>query len=104
MPSALEISPPPEIPEPVRHQSGVDSCARNRQVPELSLDRSRVVPLVGERIATGMAKHVRVNLQFKAKTPACCVLDHPGKARGRATSQPRQQRPQRSTPGQAHRA
>jgi hypothetical protein len=33
---------------------------------EPSLDRSGVVPLVGKSIAAGVAKHVRMGLQFEA--------------------------------------
>jgi hypothetical protein len=48
-----------------------------------SLDRPGVVPLVGQRIAAGVAKHVRVSLQFQAETTSGGPLDHPSKARGR---------------------
>src|SRR5260370_13945495 len=71
---------PPEILEPVRRQRRIDRCARNRAMAEPSLDRPGIVPLVGKRIAAGVAKHVRVSLQFKAETTACRPLDHPGKA------------------------
>ena len=50
---------------------------------EPSLYRPRIVPLVGEGIAAGMAEHVRVRLQFEAKTSAGGPLDHPGEACGR---------------------
>ena len=49
---------------------------------EPPLDRPGVMPLVGERIAAGVAKHVRMRLQFEAGTNGR-ALDHPGKARGR---------------------
>ena len=47
------------------------------------MDRPGVVPLVGKRIAAGMAKHVGMGLQFEAETSARRPLYHPGKARGR---------------------
>jgi hypothetical protein len=37
------------------------------------------VTLLGERIATGVAKHVRVSLQFETETTASRSLDHPAK-------------------------
>jgi hypothetical protein len=43
------------------------------------LDCPRVVTLVGERIAAGMAKHMRVCLQLKAAT-CRCPFDQPTKA------------------------
>ncbi len=47
---------------------------------EPSLDCPGIVPLVGEDIATGVAKHVRVRLQFEAEPFAGRPLDHSGKA------------------------
>ncbi len=41
------------------------------------------MPFVGEGIATGVAKHRRVGLQFKAEATTSRALDHPGKASGR---------------------
>src|SRR5712672_146928 len=52
-------------------------------MPQPPLDRPGIVPLVGERIAAGVAKHVRVSLRFEAETSAGRTLHHPGKARGR---------------------
>ncbi len=74
---------PPEIPKPVRRQGRIDCRARDRAMTEPSLNRPGVVPLVGEGITAGVAKHVRVSLQLKAETPSSRPLDHPGKARGR---------------------
>jgi hypothetical protein len=52
-------------------------------MPQPTLDRPGIVPLVGECITAGVAKHVRMRLQLKTKTTARRALDHPGKARGR---------------------
>jgi hypothetical protein len=41
-----------------------------------------VVALVGERVAAGVAKHVRVRLELEARGDGR-PLDHPGKAGGR---------------------
>jgi hypothetical protein len=49
-------------------------------MPEPSLDRPGIVPLVGEGIAAGMAKHVRMGFQLKAEPFAGRPLDHSGKA------------------------
>ena len=47
---------------------------------EPSLDCPGIVPLVGEDIGTGVAKRVRVRLQFEAEPFAGRPLDHSGKA------------------------
>ena len=75
-------SRPPEILEPIRGQGGIDRRRCNRPMPEPSLNCPGVVPLVGERIAAGMAKHMGVRLQFEAGASGR-TLDHPGEARGR---------------------
>jgi hypothetical protein len=75
-------SVPPEVLEPVRRQGRADRGARDRPVAEPPLDRPGVMTLVGERIATSMAEHVRVRLQLKAGG-AGRPLDHPGEAGGR---------------------
>src|SRR5712692_6696017 len=49
---------------------------------EPPLDRPGIMPLVGERIAAGVAKHVWMRLQLESG-PDGRALDHPGKARGR---------------------
>jgi hypothetical protein len=49
-------------------------------------DCPSVVPFVGECITAGVAKHVRVSLQFESEPPAGCPLDHLGKASGRERS------------------
>ncbi len=46
---------------------------------EPSLDCAGIMPVVGEGIAAGMAKHVRVGLQFETQPSACRPLNHPRK-------------------------
>jgi hypothetical protein len=72
-------SVPPEVLEPVRRQGRADRSAGDRSMAEPSLDCPSVVPLVGEGVATGVAEHVRVRLQFEARRSSH-PLDHPGKA------------------------
>ena len=50
---------------------------------EPSLDRPGVMPLVGEGLAAGVTKHVRMRLQFETKPSACRPLNHPRKAGSR---------------------
>jgi hypothetical protein len=50
-------------------------------VAEVSLQGSGVVPLVGERVAAGMAQHVRMGLKAKTRL-APSPLDHAGEACG----------------------
>jgi hypothetical protein len=54
---------------------------------EPCLDCPRVVPLVGEGAATGVAEHVRVRLEVEARG-ARCPLNHPGKAGRRERGSP----------------
>jgi hypothetical protein len=49
---------PPEILEPVRRQRRVDCGAGDRPMAEPALYRPGVVPLVGERVAAGVAQYV----------------------------------------------
>lgn len=44
---------------------------------EIGLKRPRIVPLVRQRIATGVPKHVRVGLETQLGLGAC-PFDHPG--------------------------
>ena len=57
---------PPEILEPVRRQRRVDRGAGDQPMTEPRLDGAGVVPLVGERVATGVAEHVGVGFQLEA--------------------------------------
>lgn len=51
----------PEGLEPVGRHLGVPNRVRDVLVPEVVLQRPRVVPVVGELEPAGMAKHVRVS-------------------------------------------
>jgi hypothetical protein len=54
----------PEVLEPVRRQGPIDRSAGDRPMAEPALDRPGVVALVGERVATGVAQHVRMCLEL----------------------------------------
>jgi hypothetical protein len=56
----------PEILEPIRRQGRVHRRARDRSVPQPPLNRPGVVPPVGQRVAAGVAEHVRVRFQLQA--------------------------------------
>jgi hypothetical protein len=59
-------SVPPKVLEPVRRQGRVDRSARDRSMAEPSLDCPGVVALMGESVATSVAKHVRMRLELEA--------------------------------------
>jgi len=65
--------------KPRRRHLGVADCVLNVSVPEVSLQRPRVVSLVRERKATGVPQHVRMGLEAKLGLDAR-TLHHPGKA------------------------
>jgi hypothetical protein len=76
----------PEILEPRRRQLGIAYRMLNIAVPKVSLQRPRIVSLVSQRVAAGVAQHVRVCLEPKlGHDPR--PLDHAGKA-GRAERRP----------------
>src|SRR5262249_39309543 len=52
---------PPKVLEPVGRQFGVPDRVLDVPVPEVVLQRPRVVAIVGELVPTGMAKHVWVD-------------------------------------------
>jgi hypothetical protein len=56
----------PEILESIRRQGRVHRRARDRAVPQPPLNRPGVVPPVGQRVAAGVAEHVRVRFQLQA--------------------------------------
>jgi len=49
----------PEVLEPIRCQLGVSDCVLDVAMAEPSLQRPRVVPCIGQGIATGVPEHVR---------------------------------------------
>ena len=73
-------SPSPEILKPVGRQRRIDRRARNRPMPQPSLNRPGVVAFIGEGITAGVAEHVRVRFQFEAEPSASGPLYHPRKA------------------------
>jgi len=60
---AAHTSIPPEILEPVRRQGRVDRRAGDGTMAEPTLDRSRVMALVGEGVAAGVTEHMWVGLE-----------------------------------------
>jgi hypothetical protein len=64
--SALEASrlPPPEVLEAVRGHLGVSDRVLDILVPEIVLQRSRVMAIVGQLEPTSMPKHVRVDWKW----------------------------------------
>ena len=54
------MSAPPEILEPIRRQLRVPHRVLDVLVPEVGLQRPRIVALVGQREAAGVPQHVRV--------------------------------------------
>src|SRR5262245_43561519 len=54
----------PKIFEPIGSHFGVPDRVLNVLVPEVVLQRPRVVAIVGELVSTGMAKHVRVDREW----------------------------------------
>jgi hypothetical protein len=56
-----EASVLPEVLDPIRRQRGVAHRADDRAVPQVVLDRPRVLAVVGELIAAAMPKHVAVD-------------------------------------------
>ncbi len=51
----------PKSLEPLRTELGVAHRVRDVPVPEVLLDRARVVPFVGELVAGGVPEHVRMD-------------------------------------------
>jgi len=51
----------PEVLETLRGRARMDGRVLRVAVPEVVLDRAQNVPLVGQRIAAGVAQHVRMD-------------------------------------------
>ena len=80
------FSSTPKILEPRRRQLSVADGVLDVAVAKISLQRPRIVPLVGERVAACVPEHVRVCLEGKLRFDPC-PLDHagkPGSAEGRS--------------------
>ena len=65
--------------EPLRRQGGIARRVLDIAMPEIGLDRTRVVAIVGELVAAGMAEHVGVRLDAQIGRDGC-PLDHAGEA------------------------
>jgi hypothetical protein len=57
-------SAPPKVLEPVGRHFGVADRVLDVLVPEVVLERSRVVAIVGQLKSTGVAKHVWVDWEW----------------------------------------
>ena len=79
--SMCGASASPEILEPRRRQFGVAHRVLDIAVPEVGLQRARVVPLVGQGVAAGVPEHVRVRLEAELGLDPRS-LDHAGEASG----------------------
>ncbi len=51
----------PKSLEPLRTELGIAHCVRDIPMPEVLLDRARVVPFVGELVAGGVPEHMRMD-------------------------------------------
>ena len=74
----------PKIPKARRRQLGVAHRVLDVAVAKVSLQRPRIVTLVGESVTAGMPQHVRVCLEGELGLDPC-PLDHarePGSAEG----------------------
>ena len=58
------LSIPPKVLEPVGRHFGVSDGVLNVLVPEVVLQGSRVVTIIGQLEPTRMAKHVRVDREW----------------------------------------
>ena len=76
---ARRIRSSPEVLEPARRQLGVSHRVLDVAVAEVSLQRSRIVALVGQRKATGVAQHVRMSRKAELGLDAS-ALHHARKA------------------------
>ena len=63
--------------ETLRSQGGVPRGILDIAMPEIRLDRTRVVPIVGELVAASMAEHVGVRLDTQVGRGGC-PLDQAG--------------------------
>jgi hypothetical protein len=61
---------PKEFLEPLRRQGGIARRILNVAMPEIGLDRARVVAVVGELVAAAVAQHVGVQRKSKGSALA----------------------------------
>jgi hypothetical protein len=71
----------PEILEPRRRQFRIAHRVLDVLVAEVSLQRPRVVALIGQRVTACVPEHVGVRLEPELRLSAS-AFDHPGKASG----------------------
>ena len=65
----------PEILEPICRQFSVAGGMLNVAVPQIMLDRPRVLPVVGQLVAGGVAQHVRMDRNgMAAALPAAAIV------------------------------
>ena len=77
----------PEILELRRRQFGVTNRVLNVLVPEVGLQRARIVAFAGQGVARGVPQHVRVRLEPELGLSAR-PLDHAGEAGSREMAPP----------------
>jgi hypothetical protein len=65
--------------EPLRRQRGIARRILDVAMPEIGLDRTRVVAVVGELVTAGVAQHVGMRLDAEIGGDSRS-LDHAGKA------------------------
>jgi hypothetical protein len=73
---------PPKILKAGRRKLSVSNCVLYVAVAQISLQRSRVVPVVRQRVTASVPEHVWMSLEAKPSFSAC-ALNHAGKASGR---------------------
>jgi hypothetical protein len=71
------ISLPEELLEPLRRQGRIARRILNIAMSKIRLDRPRVVAIVGELIAAGVAQHVGMRLDAQIGRNGCS-LNHAG--------------------------
>ena len=71
---------PEKFLEPLRSQGSVACCILDIPVTEVRLDRPRIVAVIGELVAAGMAQHVGVGFDAQVGVGAC-ALHHAREAR-----------------------
>ncbi len=81
--TAADVSLSPKVLKSLLAEFCIASRVLDGAMAEPILNCPRVVPFICQRIAAGMAQHVRVGLQFEAEAPTGGTLDHSGEARGR---------------------
>src|SRR5579863_3964981 len=79
---AIAYLRPPERLEPIWRKLGVSHRVLNVSVAEVSLQRSRIMTIIGQLETAGMPEHVRVDLDAET-SHGSGPLDHPSEPRRR---------------------